>query len=87
MIPHIALDLLIRNFPHFSFHKKHISSNYCKIKVKMNLFQMDDFNPSHLRPETFQRPLERDFVRPTENGHDNFRASGMELVKLLRVSK
>ncbi|CAH1139000.1 unnamed protein product [Phyllotreta striolata] len=50
-------------------------------QVELGYYRMDDFSQSHLLPP------DRDLVRPNENGHDNFKASGMELVKLMREAE
>ncbi|CAG9825410.1 unnamed protein product [Phaedon cochleariae] len=52
-------------------------------------YRTDYPDPSHLRTDSYQ-PSEREYSRPLENGfqrHDTFKASGMELVKLLREAE
>ncbi|KAG5896886.1 hypothetical protein JTB14_033524 [Gonioctena quinquepunctata] len=52
-------------------------------------FHRMDSDPSHPRLDSYQ-PADRDYIRPTENGfhrYDSFKASGMELVKLLREAE
>lgn len=50
---------------------------------------MDMLTPSHRRASESFQSFDRDFIGPIDNGfqkYDTFKTSGMELVKLLRVS-
>lgn len=52
-------------------------------------FQMEALNPSHRRASESFQTFDREFLGPMDNGfqrYDSFKASGLELVKLLRVS-
>nr|XP_023015110.1 titin isoform X1 [Leptinotarsa decemlineata] len=55
----------------------------------LGYYRMEHSDPSHLRLDSYQHG-ERDYPRSIENGfhrHDAFKASGMELVKLLREAE
>lgn len=50
---------------------------------------MDALNPSHRRASESFQTFDRDYIGSKNNGfqrYDTFKASGLELVKLLRVS-